>query len=66
MFLNPFTVVDKVERFKPQAVLTGYNRPGQYSRSGQYWSIEKLSGQLSILAVIWKKGMSFRFSLRWK
>ena len=30
----------KVGRSKPGVVLTGgFNRPGQYSRSGQYWSI---------------------------
>ena len=33
----------KVGRSKPGVVLTGYNCPGQYSRSGQYWSI---GGQL--------------------
>ena len=28
----------------------GENRPGQYSHSGQYWSIEILSGQLNIFS----------------
>ena len=28
----------------------GYNSPGQYSQSGQYWSIEILSGQLNIFS----------------
>ena len=38
------SVTVKVGWSKPGAVLTsGYNRPGQYSRSGQYWSI---GGQL--------------------
>ena len=40
----------KVGRSKPGVVLTGnFNRPGQYSRSGQYWLI---GGQLRFLAVI--------------
>jgi hypothetical protein len=35
-----FTVeISRVGRLKPPPVLTGYNRPGQYSPSGQYWSI---------------------------
>ena len=38
------SVTVKVGRSKPVAVLTsGYIRPGQYSRSGQYWLI---GGQL--------------------
>ena len=50
----------KVGRSKPGAILTGRNRPGQYSQSGQYWYIEILSGrlnifsgQLEIMAVSW-------------
>ena len=50
----------KVGRSKPGAVLTGYNRPGQFSQSGQYWSIELLSvrlnifsGYLEIMVVSW-------------
>ena len=51
---------NKVGQSKPVLVVTGYYRPGQYSRSGQYRSI---GGQFSILAVIWKMGMSFWFWL---
>ena len=35
----------KVGWSKPGVVLAGYNCPGQYSRSGQYWLI---GGQLKI------------------
>ena len=49
----------KVGWSKPGVVLTGYNRTGKYSRSGHYWSIEKLSGRLTYLVVILKMEMSF-------
>ena len=38
--------LSKVGWSKPGMVLTGCNCPGQYSRSGQYWSIELFGGYL--------------------
>ena len=40
----------KVGQSKTGVVLTGYNRPGQYSRSGQFRSIEKLSGRFEFFS----------------
>ena len=42
-----FTSVQNQGRAVETSFLTDYNCPGKYSRSGQYWSIEKLSGRLS-------------------
>ena len=49
----------KVGWSKPGIVLTGYNRTGKYSRSGHYWSIEKLSGRLTYFSGHFKNGDVF-------
>ena len=54
------TLFNNIGRSKPGVFLTGYNRSSQYSRSGQYWLIEKLRGH-------WKKMemSNFEFLLWW-
>ena len=55
--------LSKVGRSKPGVVLTGCNCPGQYSRSGHYWSIEKQSSQLNFwwLFEEWRCRFGFHF-----
>ena len=51
----------KVGRLKPGVVLTCYNRPGQYSRSGQYGSIAKIEWSIEFFSGHLKNGDVFLF-----